>query len=215
VLGVAKKAKKTASRSGTRKAPAAAKKKSVRKATGKAAPAKGKTATALKKKPAAKAARKGAAKSSRRPKLGKTHLKAKQLQAYREMLLEKRRTLVGDLSGMANETFNTNGGSNLSSMPTHMADVGTDNFEHEFNLGLLESEQVMLKEINEALARIEDKTYGICQGTGKPIPAARLQAKPWAKYTVEFARMLEKGVVRPPDNDAGFDDEDDEDEQEQ
>jgi len=91
------------------------------------------------------------------------------------------------------------GGGNLSSLPTHMADVGTDNFEHEFTLGLLESEQALLREIDEQLVRIEEKTYGICMGTGQPIPKARLRAKPWAKYTVEFTRMLEKGLARPTD----------------
>ena len=117
------------------------------------------------------------------------------------MLLEKRRTLVGDLSGMEREASRQGNGGNLSSMPTHMADVGTDNFEHEFTLGLLESEQAMLREINEAIQRIDEKTYGICMGTGKVIPKARLRAKPWAKYTVEYTRLLEKGLVEPPEVD--------------
>jgi len=232
VLGVAKKAKKTASAKKTRKAPAKAKKKSVKKSpaarkktVAKKAPPKKKAApkkTTPKKKAAAKktkapARRAAAAKPDigPRPKahVKRTHLRARQLRGFREMLLEKRRTLVGDLSGMANETFNPNSGGNLSSMPTHMADVGTDNFEHEFTLGLLESEQAMLREINEALVRIEEKTYGICMGTGEAIPLARLRAKPWAKYTVDYTRMLEKGLVREPDPDDPFDEDADEDEE--
>ena len=51
-------------------------------------------------------------------------------------------------------------------------------------------------EIDNALQRIVDKTYGICEGTGKPIPKARLEAQPWARYCVEYARMLEQGLVR-------------------
>ncbi len=119
------------------------------------------------------------------------------------MLVQKRRTLVGDLSGMEAETVRDAGGGNLSSMPTHMADVGTDNFEHEFTLGLLESEQALLREIDEAIARIDDRTYGVCLGTGKHIPKARLRAKPWAKYTVDYTRLLERGLVQPPDEKEG------------
>ena len=70
----------------------------------------------------------------------------------------------------------------LSSMPIHMADIGTDNFEQEFTLGLMDSERKMLAEINEAIGRIDNGTYGICEGTGKSIPKVRLRAKPWARY---------------------------------
>jgi DnaK suppressor protein len=126
------------------------------------------------------------------------------------MLLAKRRTLLGDMSGMASVNAERRTSGNLSTMPTHMADVGSDNFEHEFTLGLLESEQVLLREIDEALERIDHKTYGVCLGTGEPIPLARLRARPWAKYTVEYARLLEKGLVRPPDEDQDETSDDDE-----
>jgi RNA polymerase-binding protein DksA len=129
--------------------------------------------------------------------VGKTYLSKAELEEFREMLVQKRRTLLGDLSGMEKQTASQQASGNLSTMPTHMADVGTDNFEHEFTLGLLESEQALLREIDEALKRIDDRTYGMCLGTGQVIPKARLKAKPWAKYTVEYARMLEKGLVRP------------------
>lgn len=148
------------------------------------------------------------------PRGKKTTLSKKELGDFREMLLAKRRTLLGDLSGMAEQTTRNGDSGNLSTMPTHMADVGTDNFEHEFTLGLLESEQALLREINDALRRIDDRTYGICLGTGEPIPKARLIAKPWAKYTVDYARKLEKGLVRPPDADEGKHDDDDEEDAE-
>jgi len=82
-------------------------------------------------------------------------------------------------------------------MPTHPADVGSDTFEHEFSLGLLESERALLSEIDQALERIDKGAYGICLGTGKPIDLARLKARPWAKYCIEYARLIEKGLVRP------------------
>ena len=127
----------------------------------------------------------------------KPPLSKKDLAEFRSTLLEKRRTLKSDLFGMEEQAVGRTGG-NLSNMPTHMADIGSDNFEHEFTLGLVESEQALLQEIDEALIRIDDRAYGICLGTGEAIPKARLRAKPWAKYTVDFTRKIEQGLVRDP-----------------
>ena len=140
-----------------------------------------------------------AAPAARAPKTPKTYLSRKELREFRQMLLVKRATLLGDLYGMEQQAARRKAAGDLSSLPTHMADVGTDTFEHEFTLGLLESEQALLREIDEQLQRIEQGTYGVCMGTGQPIPKARLRAKPWAKYTVEYTRLLEKGLARPPD----------------
>jgi RNA polymerase-binding transcription factor DksA len=76
-----------------------------------------------------------------------------------------------------------------------MADLGTDNYEQEFALGLMDSERQLLREIDDALGRVEEGAYGICEGTGKSIPKARLEAQPWARYGVEYARMIEQGLV--------------------
>jgi len=80
----------------------------------------------------------------------------------------------------------------IAHMPLHMADVGSDYYEQELTLGLVESERNMIQEINEALARIAEGTYGVCQVTGKRIKKARLNAKPWAKYCIEAAREMER-----------------------
>ena len=135
-----------------------------------------------------------------RPKKIKSPLKAAQLRSFRQILLEKRRELVGDLNGIENEALHRdrqNASGDLSTLPTHPADVGTDNYEQEFSLGLLESERELLGKIDGALERIENKTYGICMGTGKPIAKTRLDARPWTRYCIEYAEMLEKGTVRP------------------
>jgi RNA polymerase-binding protein DksA len=121
-------------------------------------------------------------------------LKKSELEHFRKLLLEKRREILGDVGSMENEAFKS--GSNLSNMPIHMADVGTDNFEQEFTLGLIESERQILREIQEALGRVEDGTFGICMATNKPIGRMRLEAVPWAKYTIEYSRALEAGLVR-------------------
>ena len=190
--GVAR--RKTTTRGGkTARRTGAAAKKKVRKATRR------KPATKAKRRTRAKAA-KAPAPARKRPILKKSPLGKKQLEEFRQLLLEKRRSLLGDMSGMEAQASQQRESGNLSNMPTHMADIGTDNFEHEFTLGLLESEQAVLHEIDEALRRIENKTYGICLGTSEGIPLARLRAKPWAKYTVEYTRLLEKGLVRAPDD---------------
>jgi DnaK suppressor protein len=130
------------------------------------------------------------------PEIPKTKLTDKQLDEFRQLLLEKRHELVGDVDNLANEALRRSRGEasgDLSRMPIHMADIGTDNWEQEFTLGLIDNEQALLKEIDQALRRIEDRTYGVCLGTHKRIAVARLRAKPWAKYCIEYARLREQG----------------------
>ncbi len=122
-------------------------------------------------------------------------LSAKELDVFRDLLLQKRRELVGDMYSMEREALQRNG-ENLSNLPLHMADMGTDNYEQEFTLGLMEKDRQLLREINVALAKILDGRYGICEGTGKPISKARLEVQPWAKYSIEHARKLENRGVR-------------------
>ncbi|MCG3137955.1 MAG: RNA polymerase-binding transcription factor DksA [Phycisphaerae bacterium] len=123
-----------------------------------------------------------------------TWLPDEELAKFKALLLEKRVELVGDVNTMTTNALQGGeaGGGNLSSIPIHMADLGSDNFEQEFTLGLLASERQMLKEIDGALRRIENRTYGVCEGTGQPITIKRLQAKPWARYCIEYARELER-----------------------
>lgn len=80
-------------------------------------------------------------------------------------------------------------------MPTHMADVGSDNWEQEFTFGLIENERTLIREIDDALGRIRDGSYGVCLATHKPIAKSRLKAKPWAKYCIEYARLRDLGRV--------------------
>lgn len=139
--------------------------------------------------------------------LVKSPLTKKQLRYFRELLLAKRKDIIGDMSGIQAEALNNGAGGDLSNIPTHPADIGTDNFEQEFTLGLLESERTLLAEIDEALDRVESGVYGICLGTGQAIGLPRLTARPWAKYSIEYARMLEKGMVPSHDRDAPADQE--------
>jgi len=126
-------------------------------------------------------------------------LTPEEIEEFREMLLQKRAQILADMSTLQTEALSKNrrdASGDLSSMPIHMADLGTDNYEQEFTLGLIESERTVLQEIEEALNRIREGTYGLCVATGKPIGKARLRAKPWAKYCYEYALAQEKGQTR-------------------
>lgn len=129
----------------------------------------------------------------------KSRFSADELEAYRLLLLKKRSELIGDVDHMEAEALKKNrmdATGDLSMMPIHMADIGTDNYEQEFTIGLISNEQETLKEIDAALARIRAGTFGVCEGTHKAIPKARLKAKPWARYRVEHKRFLEENGRR-------------------
>jgi len=102
-------------------------------------------------------------------------------------LLELRDQLLRQMNGLAEESAQELAGYSL-----HMADSGTDNFDRDFALSLLSSDQDAIYEIEEALKRIEKKTYGICELTGKSIPRARLEAIPWTRFTVDAQAQLER-----------------------
>jgi DnaK suppressor protein len=131
-----------------------------------------------------------------KPAKNRVGLRSSELEHFRDLLLAKRRELVGDMSSMEREALNRGGSSNLSNLPMHMADMGTDNYEQEFTLGLMEKDRNLLREINSALAKIQDGSYGICEGTGLPISKPRLEAQPWAKFSIEHARKMEQRGVR-------------------
>lgn len=129
---------------------------------------------------------------------GENHLSDSDINRFKELLLKKRSEIVGDVNEMHDEALKKSrldAAGDLSSMPIHMADLGTDNFEQEFTLGLMDSERKLLHEIDDALERIDNGSYGICEGTGEPISKARVEANPWARYNLEYAQKLERGLA--------------------
>jgi DnaK suppressor protein len=120
--------------------------------------------------------------------------KSDELGVIQDTLEELRARLRGDLHQMTDEALGRDDGGgtgNLSNVPLHMADLGTDNYDQEFTLGLIENEQSTLELVNEALSRMEKGTYGLCDECSEPISKARLQAIPYAKYCIGCARKLE------------------------
>jgi len=98
--------------------------------------------------------------------LRKTHLRSSQRES------------TGDLSGYS----------------LHMADIGTDTFDREFALTVASSEQDVLYRIDQALRRMEEKQYGLCESCGRAIKLARLKAMPWARLCLPCKQKEEKGV---------------------
>jgi DnaK suppressor protein len=121
-------------------------------------------------------------------------LKSEEVESFRQVLLGLRARLRGDLDQMTDEALRRTqpeSSGNLSNVPLHMADVGTENYDQEFTLGLIENEQGTLEQVYEALGRINSGTFGRCQECGDPIAKPRLQALPYTPHCIQCARELE------------------------
>lgn len=116
-----------------------------------------------------------------------------ELEHFRKLLIDLRRRLSQDVTQLSDEALRANGdGGNLSSTPIHMADVGTDAFEQELTLSLMENEEEAITEIDGALKRLEKGVFGQCEECGAEILKERLKAIPYARYCVDCARKREK-----------------------
>ncbi|MGI8890250.1 MAG: TraR/DksA family transcriptional regulator [Chthoniobacterales bacterium] len=185
-------------------------KKPVKKAVAEKTPAAKKAATPAKKKPAAKSkpapavrAPNGKSQAAMEKNQSLTiignHQKGKErrldpfTRSQKEKLLQLRDAMVDSMAGVAQDTLRARAeGSEASAFGMHQADAGSDAYDRDFALSLLSQEQDALYEIDEALKRIELGTYGKCEMSGKPIMHARLEAIPFARYTVECQSQLEK-----------------------
>src|SRR6201982_2193101 len=187
------------------KAKAPAKKPSRPKAAKASKPAK-KPAAKTMKKPAARAGKSPKANGARKeihsrnsvnevltPKNHKPRKLDPFVRGQKEKLLNLRDAMVDSMAGVAKDNLRSRAeGSEASAFGMHQADAGSDAYDRDFALSLLSQEQDALYEIDQALKRIELGTYGICEMSGKPIPRARLEAIPFARFTVECQSQLEK-----------------------
>ena len=115
------------------------------------------------------------------------------VRGQKEKLLNLRDAMVDSMAGVAKDNLRSRAeGSEASAFGMHQADAGSDAYDRDFALSLLSQEQDALYEIDQALKRIELGTYGICEMSGKPISHARLEAIPFARFTVECQSQLEK-----------------------
>jgi RNA polymerase-binding transcription factor DksA len=115
------------------------------------------------------------------------------LKLQKQRLMALRDTILDSMAGVAKDTLRSRPeGSEASAFGMHQADAGSDAYDKDFALSLLSQEQDALYEIEEALKRIDAGTYGICEMSGKPIPHPRLEALPFARFTVQCQSDLEK-----------------------
>jgi DnaK suppressor protein len=117
-----------------------------------------------------------------------------ELDRYRNQLMDMARRINDDFSGLTDEALRRTGGEasgNLSNTPLHMADLGTDNYEQELTLSLLENEDQTLEAIRGALGRIDQGTFGRCERCAKPISKERLNVLPFTSLCVDCARQAE------------------------
>lgn len=96
-------------------------------------------------------------------------------------------SLIGDVKVEVGEGSENESLGELSGNDQHPADVGTETFEREKDLSILESLEHELREIEVALSRVDEGTYGTCEGCGEPIPEERLEAQPAARFCTDHA----------------------------
>jgi DnaK suppressor protein len=118
-----------------------------------------------------------------------------ELKVYKDLLLALRARLTGDVNQLRENSLRksrSEANGDLSSMPIHMADIGSDNYEQEFSLSLMENEGAVLEKIQASLDRIEEGTYGACEECGAKIPKTRLNAIPYTTVCVKCASQQER-----------------------
>lgn len=148
----------------------------------------------------------------------KLKLSKEAIAKYKALLLDLRDHLIDGVNFLASDNLkrtNRDASGELSGYSLHMADAGTDNFDREFALSLVSSEQEALYEIEEALKRLEASTYGLCEMCERPIRKERLHAVPFARMCVHCQSTAEKDRRRPAQAAAVFGESADEEEGEE
>lgn len=120
----------------------------------------------------------------------------KKLEMFKKLLYKAREQFVGDVQKISIESDMNSDKGDITGHAVHMADVATDMYEREFNLGLASHDRETILLIDAALKRIDKKTYGFCLESGKKIPEARLKAIPWAEYCLEVQEEMDKHAGR-------------------
>ena len=161
-------------------------KKAPAKKTTKKAPAKKTT-----KKTTKKVNKKGIASGTLSGKIARNkYLTIRQLKEQLSRLLELRERVTGEILSINRDSLSQN------ERDPSLSDQGTETFDREFALNQLSSEQDVLFEIDEAIRRIENGTYGICEMTDEPINIERLEALPYVRHSIKAQSELEKGHRR-------------------
>jgi RNA polymerase-binding transcription factor DksA len=138
-------------------------------------------------------------KKTQQPVLENSDNVPEKFRRFHRVLIDLRTHLTAGLNLHTEETLKRSSkddSGDLSSYGQHMADAGTDTFDRDFALSLVSSEQEALTEIDAAIKRIHDGTYGVCEVTGKPIAKERLLAVPFTRYSAEAQKDIERNRMR-------------------
>lgn len=131
----------------------------------------------------------------KRRRIRRSVLSKNQIEEFRRILLQKRAEVLDDVTEMEHQALSGGSGS-LSSFPQHLADQGSDEYDQSLSLGLAASQRKLLAEIDAALDRIQNGTYGVCERLGHAISLARLEATPWARYSLDGANLQDSYLHR-------------------
>lgn len=123
----------------------------------------------------------------------KAGLSKAELNEFKALLVHRKKLLRGDVKGLENEAMKkgADASGDLSTLPMHLADMGTDSFEQEMSLGLMEGESDELEEIEEAFDRFKDGSFGLCESCKKKIPKERLKAIPYTRLCLACKKKEE------------------------
>ncbi len=126
--------------------------------------------------------------------------KKEEIEQFRKRLKAIREKLSNNVNSLENEAFIKTGG-DLSNVPIHLADVGTDNFDRDLTIGLIENAEEGVRKIDIALDKLDNETYGLCETCEKMVSKARLQAIPFVQTCIQCQRDEEVGITKDDDDD--------------
>ena len=128
----------------------------------------------------------------------KTPFSEEELEHFKELLLERRRSAMEDIDSMRSQLASSRDqGGTDTAYSFHMADAGTDAMEQEKVYLMIARQQKYVGYLDRALDRIDNRTYGVCKVTGKPIARERLEAVPHTEISIE-AKLKQKKEKRRP-----------------
>lgn len=121
-------------------------------------------------------------------------LSKQELKQFKVLLLEERRKVAGEIRSLAHDASKNprDASGDLSSYTVHMADMSADTYDRELATNLASAEQAVLYQIEDALKRIEEGAYGVCQQCQKPIAMSRLRAVPYTSMCIACQRTQEQ-----------------------
>jgi len=125
----------------------------------------------------------------------KNKMTKKEKEYFKKLIIKQKEEILEEIKRISEDTLRKSqkdATGDISGYTYHMADVATDTYDREFSLGLATDEHKIIYELNDALKRLEEDTYGICENCKNPIPKTRLKAIPYARFCIKCQQAKEK-----------------------